>query len=151
VSQTQPPLGRPSDGALWASVAQTLAEVVLPAVVDEHARIALVQLVGLARYAIERGADPTSQRVSEVASALDALRGNPLADAQWSPGAPRDATSVMAAASALLAACVARPALDDHVVAARTVLRAVLVAQLDADLAGNAVLMAPFRGRLPDA
>ncbi len=145
------PLTRPSDAALWASIAQTLRNVVLPSVTDEHARIAVTQLVGLAHYALERGADPTVRRSTEIVEALDNLCGNSLVDAHWSPDSPRDDRSVMTAASAVLQSCVGLPADDRAVVAVRSVLRSVLVAQLDADLAGNTVLLAPFRGRLPDA
>ena len=133
------------------SVGQTLRNVVLPFVTDDHARSAVVQLVGLALYAVERGADPTESRVEEIASALDELRGNRFADAHWPPGSPRDGESVMRAASDVLSTCVGLPDDDAEVVAVRSTLRPVLMAHLDADLASNGVLMGTFRGKLPDA
>lgn len=144
-------VGRPSDAALWAGVEHNLREVVLPAVTDDFARMAVVQLVGLARYAIERGEDPTAERTNTLADALDQLAGNSLVDAHWSEGLMRSADTVTEAASAVLVACVGMPAGDPYAVAVRTVLRPILVAQLDEDLAGNSVLLGSFRGKLPDA
>ncbi len=144
-------IGRPTDAALWASVAHTLREVVLPAVIDEFARLTVVQLVGLARYAMERGDDPTAARTQALADALNQLSGLPVVDACWPVGSQASTAAVMEAASAVLAACVSLPSDDPQAVAVRAVLRPVVVAQLDADLVGNVVLLDAFRGRLPDA
>ena len=66
---------RPSDAALWASVADTLRNTVLPQLTDAHARDTTIQLIGLAGYAGRRGNDPTRRRHEELAAALGAAAG----------------------------------------------------------------------------
>lgn len=116
---------RPSDAALWASVADTLRRTVLPALIDPHARNATIQLIGLATYAGERGADRTSQRLDELAAALG-------------PAAGQD----------VLRSCTA--VLSDPYHPAYRVVRAMLERHLGEDLDTEAVLLEALRGRLPD-
>jgi MoxR-like ATPase len=131
---------RASDGALWASVAATLRDVVLPAIDDGHARIVTTQLVGLAEHAITRGPDPEPDRAAELTVALAALAGNPLV-----PPDPGPAPDLVAGA---LAAAAGRN--DEAATAVRATLRPILIRHLDDDLAAGEVLGAVFRGRLPD-
>lgn len=145
------PIARPSDDALWAGVVQTLRDVVLPAVTDDFARVTVVQLIGLAHYARTRGEDPTAHRNEAIAAALDALTGCSLVREHWQAPGTRDPAAVLRGASDVLVACIALPDDDPDAVAIRAGLRPLLLAQLDADLVGNAVLMSAFRGRLPDA
>jgi len=70
------PIGRPTDTALWASVEATLRRAVLPGIDDPHTRQVVVQLVGLAAYARDRGPDPTPDRIDELARELDSLAGD---------------------------------------------------------------------------
>ena len=163
-------LGRPSDDALWASVIATLRDVIIPAVDDEHARLAAIGLVGLAGYARRRESDPTAIRVDELADALDALAANPIVAPHWQFGASRRPASVMAACSAVLADAVAAidatgavdaitavdavhvdDALRDAADRARDALRPLLLAHLDEDLATELSMLDAFRGKLPDA
>ena len=134
--------GRPTDDALWASMASTLREVILPALEDEWARAAAIRLIGLATYAGARGDDPTDARVEELRVALDELGDNELVTS------PRRADVLAACAEALVAAVGCD---DDDAVAARTRLRPLLLRHLDEDLAENAMLMGSFIGRVPDA
>ena len=134
---------RPSDDAIWASIATTLREAVLPAVGDEWARQSVIQLVGLAEYARSRPADDTPARRDRLRVALGSLEGNPLVG--WRAG---DDDPEQAAARALVAA-VGRTDADADAV--RNALRPVLLADLDADLSATESLDAAFRGRLPDA
>jgi hypothetical protein len=152
-TRTEPvgPIGRPTDAALWAGFARTLREVVLPAVTDEFARLTVVHLVGLAHYAMVRGEDQTAAHTQALADVLNQLRGLSVVDACWPVGADASTGAVMEATSAVLAACASLSADDHQAVTVRTVLRPVVIAQLDADLVGNAVLLDAFRGRLPDA
>jgi plasmid stabilization system protein ParE len=145
-------IGRPSDDALWASVVATLRNVIIPAVDDEHARLAAIALVGLAGYARRRGSDPTSIRVDELADALDVLASNPIVAPHWSAGALRDRATVMAACAAVLAAAVdADDVQGDAVAHVREALRSLLLAHLDEDLASDLAMLDAFRGKLPDA
>ena len=130
---------RPSDVALWASVAATLRRVVLPAVDDAWVRAQTIQLIALAEHARVRGDDPARRRTEELEAALDALAGNPLVRDHW-PGDPAEA------ASAALAAAVGRD--DDAAQAVRAVIRPILVRHLDDELALSMPLMDAFRGRL---
>jgi aminoglycoside phosphotransferase (APT) family kinase protein len=61
---------RPSHDALWASVEQTLRDVVLPTVADDFARQATVHLIGLAHYARTRPTLPLSH--GDASANLDA-------------------------------------------------------------------------------
>ena len=131
---------RPSDGALWASFAETLRRVVLPQLEDAWARAQAIQLIGLAQQARGRGGDPAHRYTDELALALESIADNPLVREHW-PGEP------YAVAGAALAAAVPRDdAVADEV---RAVLRPLLVGQLDEELAMSSPLMDAFRGRLP--
>jgi hypothetical protein len=146
-------VGRPSDGALWASVAETVRQVILPTLDDDpHTRQVAIHLVGLATYAGQRGPDPTPTRIDEIADLLDAAAraGDPLVTGRWTAGGPRTPADVLAAAGAVLAAAVQTDAAGDDGGGVRDELRAVLVRQLDDDLAAEDVLLGAFRGRLPD-
>lgn len=134
---------RPSDGALWASVETTLRDVVLVDITDPFARLAVVQLIGLAHHARTRPEDPEAERSGQLAVALDALVSNSIVAARW----PSDDTN--GAAAAVLTAAVGRDDADAQAV--RGVLRELLVAHLDADLAESSVLLGAFRGQVPRA
>ena len=144
------PIGRPTDVAMWASVEATLRRAVLPGTDDPHTRQVVIQLVGLAAYARDRGPDPTADRVDELARELDRLAGDghPLVTGRWSPDHARDAERVMSACADVLAAAVDADEADQRDVRRR--LRPLLVDQLDTDLACEDVLLGAFRGRLPD-
>ena len=152
------PVGRPSEGALWASVAETVQKVVLPALGDDpHTRQVAIHLVGLATYAGRRGPDPTPARIDELADVLDAAArtGDPLVDGRWTEGSPRTPEDVLSAAGAVLAAAAEADGTDEAGpdetgLAVRDDLRMVLLRQLEEDLATEDVLLAAFRGRLPD-
>jgi hypothetical protein len=116
--------GRPTEGAIWASVAETLRNTVLPSLTDAHARNVTTQLIGLAIYARDRGDDPSDQRLVELAQALG-------------PAAGRD----------VLRSCAAVLADSEHPTYAAVC--EVLKRHLDEDLATEAVLLEAFRGRLP--
>lgn len=128
------------DDALWASMADTLRDVVVPALPDGHARLAAVQLVALATWAARRDRAAVARRSGELAAALDGLGANPLVPAD--PGA-----TPAGRAGAALAAAVGRHDVDANAV--RAALRPVLIRHLDEDLAGSRVLEDGFRGRLP--
>ena len=152
------PVGRPSEGALWASVAETVRRVVLPALGDDpHTRQVAIHLVGLATYADRRGPDPLPARIDELADVLDAAAraGATLVDGRWTDGSPRTPDDVLSAAGAVLAAAAEADSLDEAGpdeagLAVRDVLRRVLLRHLDEDLATEDVLLAAFRGKLPD-
>ncbi len=110
---------RASDEALWRSVADTLDNVVLPALAPGFERDSARQLVGLARYATSREDDDSAERVHAIAAALDLDE-------------TVDAAAVMAAA--------AERAEEIH---------DLLVRQLDADIAEAAPLMETFSGHAP--
>ena len=144
------PSGRPTDTAMWASVAGTLRRAVLPGIDDAHTRQLVVQLIGLATYARDRGPDPTAGRVAALAGVLDALAAdsNPIVAERWTPASGRDSETVMAVCADVLAA-----ALDADEAWRREVhtrLRPLMLDHLDADLVGEQVLMDAFRGRLAD-
>jgi hypothetical protein len=137
-------VAEPTEAELWRSVEVTVRDVLLPAISDEWARTAAVQLVGLARYAASRPADRTTERARELTAALDALAGNRLVDAHWRAGAGGDP---FVAAGRVLAAAVVL----DHDPAAdqvRAVLRPVVTRHLDDELAVTGGLVPAFRGRL---
>src|SRR5262245_14228475 len=117
------------DAEIHRAVAATVRDVLLPALPADAAwaRAAAIQLVGLTRYASQRGPDRTSARVAELAAVLRALAGNELVAAAWD-GDPTQ-VAVMSAAGAVLAAAVGRD--DAAARAAVDVLRPVLVRQLD--------------------
>ncbi len=137
-----------TDAEILRSVESTVRTLLLPAIPEheEWARASAVQLVGLVRHALRRGADQTEARVAEIAAVLDGLAGNPIVAAAWD--GDRSQHAVMSAAGTALAAAVGRddPAADE----VRAELRPVLVRQLDDELAATAPLVDAFRGRLDD-
>ena len=139
-SESDPATHRLSDRALWASIAQTLRDVVLPSLADEWARSQTIQLIALVELTRARGEDPANRGRDELATALDSLASNPLVRDNW-PG-----DEYVAAAAALTAAVGRADAAADEV---RMVLRTLLVAQLDGELAVSAPLIDALRGRLP--
>ena len=134
---------RPSDEAIWASMADTLRSVVLPAIDDDWARQTVIQLAGLADYARTRPDDDHADRRERLRTALDSLSGNALV-----PTNESEPDEVSAAAIALTSA-VGRDDSDAREV--RAALRPLLLADLDADLDATEMLDDAFRGRLPDA
>ncbi len=143
----EPPAALPSrldEVELWRCVDATLTNVVLPALADdaEWARAATVQLIGLVRYAARRPADATAERTRELARVLRHLAGNELV--AWD-GVVTDASVSQAAGQALAAAVGRDDAAADEV---RTVLRPVVVRQLDDELAITGPLVGAFRGKL---
>ncbi len=116
---------RPTDAAMWASMADTLRRTVLPNLTDPHARNATIQLIGMAVYAGRRGSDPARRRQEELAAAMG-------------PAAGQD----------VLRSCIAVLADPHHRVHAD--IREILERHLDEDLATEAVLLNAFRGQLPD-
>jgi plasmid stabilization system protein ParE len=131
---------RPSDDALWSSVAEMLRDVVLPVLPPGWARAQAIQLVALAEHARTRGPDPARRRTDELAAALDSLADNPLVRDRW-PGEP------YATVAAVLAAAI--DAEDDAGAQVQAVLRPLLVSHLDDELAVTTPLIEAFRGRLP--
>ena len=147
--EEQSDLGHPTDIAVFASIASTLQHTVLPNVDDPYARQVVIQLIGLATYAGARGPELTPDRVTELAALLDELRERvPAAAAHWPLDAPRDPATVMRAASSILTARI--EGADERVASAVEPIRKRLIAHLDEDLAAEAVLIAAFRGKLPD-
>jgi hypothetical protein len=136
----------PTDAELWRCVESTVLDVLLPALPEneEWARVVAVQLVGLVRYAASRPADPTADRVVEIAATLHALSANEIVAAVWD--GDRSDHAVMTAAGAALAGAVGRN--DEAAAEVRSVLRPVIVRHLDDDLAVTAPLVGAFRGRL---
>jgi hypothetical protein len=133
---------------MWRSVETTVRDVLLPSLGDDWARVIAVQLVGMARFAATRPADPTPARVAELAAMLDRLSQNPVVTPHW-PAPDPSAEAVLGAASAVLAGAVTRDdAAGDEI---RAELRPVVSRHLDDDLAVTGMLMPYFRGQLPDA
>lgn len=116
--------GRPSNEAMWASVAETLRDTVLPNVSDPHARLATIQLIGLAAYARRRGGDPTRRRMEELSAALGAAAGQDV-----------------------LRSCMA--VLADPYHRAHSIVREILERHLDEDLAFESVLLEALDGQVP--
>jgi hypothetical protein len=144
----EPAGDRLTDAEIHRSVAATVRDVLLPALADDAdwARATAVHLIGLTRYAAERGPDRSAERVDAVADCLAGLTGNTLVAAVWNDG--RSEREVMEAAGAALAAAVG----DDGPAATevRAVLRPLLVRQLDDELAETSPLVDAFRGRLDE-
>ncbi len=137
-----------TDAEILRSVEATVREQLLPALPADQAwaRAVGVQLVGLVRYAMRRGADRTQERIDEVADVLASLRHNELVAGVWD--GDRSQRPVMAAAGAALAAAIVRDdAAGDEI---RSVLRPVVVRHLDDELAATAPLIDAFRGKLDD-
>lgn len=135
---------RLSDADLWRGVEFTVRNVLLPAIDDEWARAAAIQLVGVARYAGRRPGDRTVEQAAEIAEALTSLSGNPLVK-QPADASPR---AVLEAAGATLAAAVADDGADGDAV--RTVLRPVVLRHLDDEFEITGPLVNAFRGKLDD-
>jgi hypothetical protein len=138
----------PTDAEMWRAVEATVRDVLLPSLADDWARVAAVQLVGMARFAATRPADPTPARVAELAAVLDRLSQNPVVAPNW-PVPAASSEAVLGAASAVLASAVERD--DDAGDEVRAELRSVVSRHLDEDLAVTGMLLPYFRGQLPDA
>ena len=106
--------------------------------VDERRRRR--DVAALAEHARTRGPDPAPRRTDELAAALDSIADNPLVRDRW-PGEP------YATAAAALSAAVTAD--DDAGRQVRSVLRPLLVAHLDDELAVTTPLIEAFRGRVP--
>jgi len=132
-------IDRVSDEAVAASIVPTLRAVHV-AGGGSWAAQTVAQLIGLVEYVESRGPDPRDDRLATLTAALDALMTNPLVPVD---GAPEER------AAAALVAAVGRT--DAHADAVRSLLRTVLVAELDEELASTMVLMDGFRGRVRDA
>lgn len=115
---------RPSDDAIWASVAETLRRSVLPHVSDPQARSATIHMIGLAVYASRRGPDPDADRLRELTAALGGAAGQD----------PRRACFVVLAD-------------PDH--AAHDAVRDIFQRHLEHDLATEAALLQARRGQVP--
>jgi hypothetical protein len=116
---------RPSDAAMWSSMAETLRDTVLPNLMDPHARDATIQLIGLATYAGKRGTDPTRRRQEELSAALGAAAGQDV-----------------------LRSCIA--VLADPYHRAHSTIREILERHLDEDLDSETALLKAFRGQVPN-
>jgi hypothetical protein len=141
-------LAEPTDPQMWRAVEATIRNVVLPSITDDWARVAAVQLVGMARYAQVRPDDPVPARVAELRGVLERLAANPIVAAHRPQPDPSDG-DVMATVGAVLADAVGRD--DAPADEVRAQLRPVVRRQLDDDLASSGMLMPYFRGELPDA
>ena len=138
-------MAEPTDDQLWRGVEYTVQHVLLPAIDDEWARAAAIQLVGLARYATGRPVGRADAVVSELADVLASLSENPIVAASASElsGAVDDP---LAAVGAVLAAAVYDDGPDGDEI--RAVLRPVLVRQLADELAVTSSLVPYFRGQI---
>jgi hypothetical protein len=122
---TKPVSDRLSDAALWASMAATLRNTVLPHLSDSHARDATIQLIGLAAYAERRGSDPTRRRQDELSAALGAAAGQ----------------DVMRSCIAVLA---------DPYHRENSLIREILERHLEEDLENEAVLLKALQEQVPN-
>ena len=111
---------RLSDAALWASMATTLRNTVMPNLTD-----ATMQMIGLATYAARRGIDPTRRRHEELSAALGAAAGQ----------------DVMRSCIAVLA---------DPYHRENALIREILERHLDEDLESEAVLLKALQGQVPN-
>ena len=133
-----------TDEQLWRGVEHTVHRVLLPAIDDEWARAAAIQLVGLARYAVTRATGRADADAAELADVLATLVGNPIvAGVAAASGSTGD---VVAAPGAALAAAVYDDGPDGDEI--RAVLRPVVVRQLADELAVTASLVPYFRGQI---
>jgi hypothetical protein len=142
----EPDPGRLADAEIFRSVEETVLGVLLPALPDQEqwARAVAVQLVGLVRYAGDRGPDRSGARAAELAATLAAMGDNAIVDAVWA-GDPSP-TAVLAAVGAALAAAATRTDADADDVRHR--LRPVVIRHLDEELEETGPLVEAFRGRL---
>lgn len=136
----------PTDAQLWRSVEHTVRTVLLPAIDDDWARAAAIQLVGLARYAQARGGGGRTGRVGELLAVLDLLKTNPLVTAQWRGEA--DEAEVHRATGAILAAAISPDADPAAAAEVRSLLRPVVMRQLDDELKVTSILIPYFRGEI---
>ena len=69
-----------TDREILRSVEDTVLRVLLPSLRDDAgwARAVAIQLAGLARYAAQRPADATAERVEEITAVLGGLTGNEI-------------------------------------------------------------------------
>lgn len=132
---------RPSDISIVVAAEQSLRTLVLPSLVDDHARASVIHLVGLLRYLAQRGPDRDDLRRAQLTAGLELLAANPLVAPMW-PGEP------VAVAGAVLAAAVRGD--DPAASEVRHVLRPILVAQLDDELSETSPLIGAFRGQVAD-
>jgi hypothetical protein len=135
-----------TDREILRSVEETLLRVLLPSLRADAgwARAVAIQLAGLARYAVQRPADATAERVEEITARLSELAGNEIVSEVWSGGTSQRV--VMEAAGTALAAAVGRE--DDAADEVRRRLRPVLIRQLDDELGATSMLVDAFRGQL---
>jgi len=138
----------PADTDMWRSVEATVRDTLLPSLADDWARVIAVQLVGMARFAATRPADPLPDRVAELSAELDELAGNSIVAGRW-PAPSEDAADVLRAVSAVLGDAVSRDDAAGDEVRARV--RPIVSRHLDEDLEVTGMLMPYFRGQLPDA
>jgi hypothetical protein len=142
----EPDPGRLTDAEILRSVEETVLGVLLPALPEQEqwARALAVQLVGLVRYAENRGPDRRGARLAELAATLAVMTGNPIVDRAWdgdtAPGAVLDAVG------AALAAAATRTDADADDVRRR--LRPVVIRHLDEELQETGPLVDAFRGKL---
>ena len=141
-------MAEPTEQQMWRAVEATVRNVLLPSIGDDWARVAAVQLVGMARYAQQRPPDPLAARAAELRGALDRLAANPIVASHPVPAGAGDG-GVLAAVGKVLADAAARddPPADE----VRAQLRPIVRRQLEDDLASTGMLMPYFRGELPDA
>ena len=137
-------MAEPTDDQLWHGVEHTVRRVLLPAIDDEWARAAAIQLIGLARYAATRPDGRVEANAAELAGVLTALAANPIVAGV--PRASESPTDVLAAVGAALAAAVDDDGPDGDEI--RSVLRPVVARQLDDELAVTAPLVPYFRGQV---
>jgi hypothetical protein len=139
-------VAEPSDFQLWRGFELTVRNVLLPAIDDEWARAAAIQLVGLARYAAIRSHGRVEANTAELAGVLAELAGNPIVARH--PTTSDSAADVLAAVGAVLAAAVDDDGPDGDEI--RAVLRTIVTRQLDDELAVTAPLIPYFRGQVDD-
>jgi hypothetical protein len=142
----EPDPGRLTDAEILRSVEETVLGVLLPALPEQEqwARAVAVQLVGLVRYADDRGPDRGAARTAELAATLATMRDNAIVGAVWS-GDPSPAAVRDAVGAALAAAATRTDADADDV---RHRLRPVVIRHLDEELEETGPLVDAFRGRL---
>ena len=137
-------MAEPTDDQLWRGVEHTVHRVLLPAIADEWARAAAIQLIGLARYAATRPEGRVEDNAAALAEVLAALAANPIV--AGTPRASESVTDVFAAVGAVLASAVGDDGPDGDEI--RAVLRPVVARQLDDELAVTAPLVPYFRGHV---
>ena len=116
---------RPSDAAIWASMANTLRTTVLPNVTDPYARDATIQLIGLANYAEPPWFRSDERRHDELAAALEGSAGQ----------------DVMRSCIAVLA---------DPYHRAHSTIREILERHLEEDLEVEAMMLRRCSGQVPN-